>query len=76
MERSKSKREKVRWVALHPSYGSLRPAMPVASSVFGLLVMRISGWVAVGGTSSMGGCSAEKSRKYDVLSRVAKFRRG
>ncbi|WP_236757074.1 hypothetical protein [Acutalibacter muris] len=54
MARSKSKREKVGWVALHPSYGSLRPAMPVASGVFGLSVMQILGWVAVGGINGIG----------------------
>ena len=52
---SKVKREKVRWVALHPPHGSLRPAMPVASGVFGLSDVHFEGWVADKVVSKMGG---------------------
>lgn len=53
--RSKSKREKVRWVALHPPHGSPRPAMPVASGFFGLPDVHFVGWVADKAVGKMGG---------------------
>ena len=55
LTRSKSKREKVRWVALQPSHGSPRPAMPVASGVFRLPDMHFAGWVADKAVGKVGG---------------------